>query len=129
MKTALLAVCAILVSSTTAAQSPPAPVPSAAGDAAKGRVAFAEYNCAWCHGTEGQGGLAAVGPRIARVSRSLPSFIAYVRKPTVRMTAYSESSVSDAALTDIYAYLRGLPQAQPAAKVPLLEQLRKPGAR
>ena len=101
----------------------------AVGDAARGRTAWVEYNCSWCHGTEGQGGLPAVGPRIARVSRSLPSFIAYVRKPAIRMSAYSEASVSDAALTDIYAYLRGLPEAKPAVELPLLDQLRKPGGR
>ena len=99
------------------------------GDAAKGRVAYVEYNCSWCHGTEGQGGLPAVGPRIARVPRSLESFIGYVRKPTTRMSAYSEASISDAALTDIYAYLRALPEAKPAADVPLLDQLRKPGGK
>ena len=97
------------------------------GDAAKGRTAFVEYNCSWCHGTEGQGGLPANGPRIARVARSLPSFIGYVRKPTTRMSAYSDASISDAVLTDIYAYLRNLPDAKPASEVPLLDQLRKPG--
>jgi cytochrome c553 len=86
-----------------------------------------DYNCSWCHGTEGQGGLPAVGPRIARVPRSLQSFIDYVRKPTIRMSAYSEASVSDAVLTDIYAYLRALPEAKPAAELPLLQQMRKPG--
>jgi mono/diheme cytochrome c family protein len=93
----------------------------------KGRTAFVEYNCSWCHGTEGQGGLPATGPRVARVARSLPSFIGYVRTPTTRMSAYSEASISDAVLTDIYAYLRSLPDAKPAADLPLLDQLRKPG--
>ena len=106
-----------------ASQAAPAP----AGDAARGGEHFVTYQCAWCHGTEGQGGLAAVGPRIALVPRSLDSFIGYVRKPANRMSAYSEASVSDAVLKDIYAYLRSLPQAKPAAEVPLLDQLRKPG--
>ena len=127
MKTMLIAAWSILVASLAAAQSQPAPASAAAGDAAKGRVAFVDYNCSWCHGTEGQGGLPAVGPRIARVPRSLQSFIEYVRKPTIRMSAYSEASVSDAVLTDIYAYLRGLPEAKPAVEVPLLQQIRKPG--
>ena len=64
--------------------------------------------------------------RIARVARSLPSFIGYVRKPTTRMSAYSEASIADAVLSDIYAYLRSLPEAQSAADIPLLDQLRKP---
>jgi mono/diheme cytochrome c family protein len=129
MRGIAFAACAIGFASLAAAQSQPAPAQAPVGDAAKGRVAFVDYNCSWCHGTEGQGGLPAVGPRIARVPRSLQSFIGYVRKPTIRMSAYSEESVSDAVLTDIYAYLRELPEAQPAAKVPLLDQLRKPGGR
>ena len=127
MKRLLIAALVTAYASLAAAQSQPAPASAAAGDAAKGRVAFVDYNCSWCHGTEGQGGLPAVGPRIARVPRSLQSFIEYVRKPTIRMSAYSEASVSDAALTDIYAYLRALPEAKPAAEVPLLQQMRKPG--
>ena len=126
MRGAALIAVFVVVAARAAAQSPPQPP---AGDVAKGRTAFVEYNCAWCHGTEGQGGLPANGPRIARVARSLPSFIGYVRKPTVRMSAYSEASVSDAVLADIYAYLRALPEAQPAAEVPLLDQLRKTGRR
>jgi mono/diheme cytochrome c family protein len=126
MKTLLLAALALLpvslVAQSTATTQPPLP-----GDIAKGRTALVEYNCSWCHGTEGQGGLPAVGPRIARVARSLPSFIGYVRTPTTRMSAYSEASISDAVLTDIYAYLRSLPEAKPGSDVPLLDQLRKPG--
>ncbi len=109
------------------AQTPPSATSPPVGDAAKGRSAFVEYNCSWCHGTEGQGGLPGNGPRIARVARSLPSFIGYVRKPTTRMSAYSDASISDAVLSDIYAYLRSLPEARPAADVPLLDQLRRPG--
>ena len=127
MRTILVTTCALLLTALVAAEQPAVPAPQPAGDAAKGRSAFVEYNCSWCHGTEGQGGLPATGPRIARVARSLPSFIGYVRKPTTRMSAYSEASISDAVLADIYAYLRDLPEARPAADVPLLDQLRKPG--
>ena len=124
----LLGVALWLVPAAAGAQTPPGGAPAPlTGDVDKGRTAFIEYNCSWCHGTEGQGGLVAVGPRIARVSRSLDSFIAYVRKPANRMSAYSEASISDAVLRDIYAYLRGLPEAPPATSVPLLDQLRRPG--
>jgi mono/diheme cytochrome c family protein len=129
MKTLLIAALGTACASLAAAQSQTTTVPPPPGDAVKGRVAYVEYNCSWCHGTEGQGGLPAVGPRIARVPRSLQNFIGYVRKPTTRMSAYSDASVSDAVLTDIYAYLRGLPEAKPAAEVPLLQQMRKPGGR
>jgi len=115
----------VLAAATLGAQTAPAGVPPA-GDPVKGREDFVMYKCAWCHGTEGQGGLATVGPRIALVPRGLDSFIAYVRKPAARMSAYSEASVSDAALKDIYAYLRAQAPAKAARDIPILEQLRRP---
>jgi mono/diheme cytochrome c family protein len=81
--------------------------------------------CHYCHGTEGQGSLAGVGPRVALVPRSYESFARYVRQPAGRMTSYSEKILSDAELTDIYAFLRSLPAARPIGEIPLLEQLRK----
>lgn len=126
MKTGLGTIAAwMLTVATLGAQAAPPGTPPA-GDPVKGREDFATYKCAWCHGTEGQGGLATVGPRIALVPRGLESFIAYVRKPSARMSAYSEASVSDAALKDIYAYLRAQAPAKAARDIPLLEQLRKP---
>ena len=70
-----------------------------------------------------------MGPRIARVSRSADSFIAYVRKPLRTDVGVSEASIPDVVLRDVYAYLRSLPQAKPATEIPLLDQLRKPGGR
>ena len=126
-----LAVIALVVASAgaSAQQARPETAAVASGDPVKGREHFIAYQCAYCHGTEGQGGQPAVGPRIARVSRSADSFIAYVRKPSGRMSAYSEASIPDVVLRDVYAYLRSLPQAKPATEIPLLDQLRKPGGR
>ena len=73
----------------------------------------------------GQGSVGGVGPRIALVPRSFESFTRYVRRPTGRMTAYSETILSEAQLTDIYAFLRSLPPARPVSEIPLLEQFRK----
>jgi cytochrome c553 len=64
---------------------------------------------------------------VALVPRSLESFMGYVRRPSGRMSAYSAAVLSDAELTDIYAYLRTLPAAKPAKEIPLLEQLRPRG--
>lgn len=122
---AVLTLAAALAGAVDLAAQGASTLPAPGGDPAKGRDALITYRCAWCHGTDGQGGLATVGPRIARVPRSLDSFIAYVRKPAARMSAYSETSVSDAVLTDIYAYLRSL--SEPKREIPLLDQLRKPG--
>ncbi|MDH4063976.1 MAG: c-type cytochrome [Acidobacteriota bacterium] len=120
----------LLMSGALSAQAPkPATVPVPAGNAENGRRLFMDNACYYCHGTVGQGGLAAVGPRIALIPRSLDSFRAYVRRPTARMSAYSEAVLSDVALADIYAYLRSLPAAKPASEIPLLDRLRRPGER
>jgi len=119
----IVAVLALLTTCVGRAQPQPA-ARGAAGDAEAGQRAFAEYACFYCHGTVGQGSLPAVGPRIARVQRSLESFTSYVRRPSGRMSAYSEALISDAALGDIYAYLRSMPDPA-AARPALIELLRK----
>jgi mono/diheme cytochrome c family protein len=106
------------------AQTPPSAQP-AAGNAVNGQRLYTKMTCQYCHGTEGQGSLAGIGPRIALVQRSFDSFARYVRRPTGRMTGYSEKILSDAELADIYAFLRSLPPAQAVSEIPLLEQLRK----
>ena len=104
-------------------QAPPIEKP--AGNVENGRRLFTKMTCHYCHGTEGQGSLAGVGPRIALVPRSLESFSRYIRRPTGRMTGYSETVLPDPDLADIYAFLRSLPAARSVAEIPLLEQLRK----
>jgi mono/diheme cytochrome c family protein len=106
------------------AQAPSTP-PPAAGNADNGKRLFTRMTCHYCHGTEGQGSLAGIGPRVALVSRSYDSFARYVRRPSGRMTGYSEKILSDAELADIYAFLRSLPPARPVSEIPLLEGLRK----
>jgi mono/diheme cytochrome c family protein len=98
---------------------------SAPGNAVNGRQLFSKMSCHYCHGTEGQGSIAGVGPRIALVSRSYDSFARYVRRPAGRMTAYSEKILPEPELTDIYAFLRALPVSRPVSEIPLLEQMRK----
>ena len=112
----------VLVAQVAQAQATTQPP---AGDAANGRRLYAKMTCAYCHGTEGQGSIAGVGPRIAQVQRSLDNFSRYVRRPTGRMTGYSEKILPDGELADIYAFLRALPAAKPVSEIPLLDQLRK----
>jgi mono/diheme cytochrome c family protein len=108
----------VLAQTPVAAKAP-------AGNPVDGKDRFMKMACYYCHGTEGQGSVGGVGPRIALVPRSFESFTRYVRRPSGRMTAYSETILSDAQLTDIYAFLRSLPPARPVSEIPLLEQLRK----
>ena len=93
----------------------PSPGAAPAGDAQKGKAAFASAKCGTCHGPEAQGTAAA--PRIGPVARAFPDFVQYVRKPAGQMPPFSPQAVSDADLTDIYAYLRTF-GAAPVFSVP-----------
>jgi ubiquinol-cytochrome c reductase cytochrome c subunit len=120
-------IAAILIAAAPAAfAQPPAAPPAtpAQGNAAAGQRAFTEYGCYYCHGTVGQGSLPTVGPRVARVQRSLDSFRTYLRRPSGRMSSYPVAVVGDDTVADLYAYLRSVPE--PPRPLPaMLEQLRK----
>ena len=111
------------VQAVVISQAPP--IQKSAGNVENGRRLFTKMTCHYCHGTEAQGSLAGVGPRIALVPRSLESFSRYIRRPTGRMTGYSETVLPDPELADIYSFLRSLPAARSVAEIPLLDQLRK----
>lgn len=109
---------------TPSTPAPAARATAAPGDAASGKRAFQDYVCYYCHGSEGQGSAANVGPRIATTPRSLDSFVRYVRRPAGRMSAYPDAVVSDAVLADIYAFLKAIPPPKKAADLPGLQKLR-----
>jgi mono/diheme cytochrome c family protein len=112
-----------LTGAALSAQAPAQPAP--AGNAENGRKLYMSQTCYYCHGTAGQGTpTPAVGVRIAQVPRSLDSFVRYVRRPSGRMSAFPEETLSNAALTDIYAYLRSIAPARPVREIALLEGLR-----
>jgi mono/diheme cytochrome c family protein len=91
------------------AQAPPA------GSATNGGAAFAKVGCDKCHGAQGQGTAAA--PSLATSVLPIKDFIAYVRKPTGTMPAQSAQVVSDATLTDMYAFVHERQAGQaPAAQ-------------
>jgi mono/diheme cytochrome c family protein len=48
----------------------------------------------------------------------------YVRRPSGQMPAFTEEILSDQELTDIFAYVKGLPVAKPTREIPLLDQLK-----
>src|ERR1017187_9676742 len=91
-----------------------------AQDAANGKKLFANFGCYQCHGREGQGG--AAGPRLAPKPLPQAALMKYVRNPTGQMPPYTTKVVKDAELADIYAFLRSVPDAQPAKNVPLLNK-------
>jgi len=90
------------------------------GDAKRGKTLFDQtYKCYACHGYEGETG----SPRLVPMSRSEESFVTFVRKPPrPAMPSFSDVAAKD--LADLYAYLRSLHPAPPAAdSIPLLKDI------
>ena len=90
-----------------------------AGNAPNGRKLFVNFGCYQCHGYEAQGG--AAGPRLAPRPIAYAQFMKYVRHPTNEMPPFTDKTVKDAELTDIYAFLRGQPAPPDLDKIPLLK--------
>jgi ubiquinol-cytochrome c reductase cytochrome c subunit len=102
-------------SGTTAAQEAPK------GDAAKGKAAFVKHGCWQCHGFEGQGSTASSGGKVlSHTDLPVEGLIAFVRGTNRAMPPYSEQILSDADLTDIYAYLQSVPKPPDAKSIKLL---------
>jgi mono/diheme cytochrome c family protein len=106
---------AALIATGVAAQTP-------TGDAANGRQLFEKDGCYQCHGYAAQGG--RDGARLAATLMNAQSFSRYVRRPAGAMPAFTSKVLSDQEVTDIYAYIKALPAAQPSREIPLLSRLR-----
>ena len=116
MTRTLLAVFLLFSALPAFAQAPAAP----AGNAEEGKKLFASVGCYQCHGYEAQGGSA--GPRLAPRPIPYAQLMKYVRHPTGEMPPFTEKTVKDAELTDIYAFLRSQPAPPDVDKIPLLKQ-------
>jgi mono/diheme cytochrome c family protein len=90
------------------------------GDAQKGKTAFVAHGCWECHGFNGQGGEDSNGRVIARTPLPLDAFVSFVRNTNGAMPPFKEAIISDAELTDVYAYLQSLPQPKAVSDIPLL---------
>ena len=118
----------LLVPSATRAQTGPVPsvaqkpgaAAAPAGNAQKGQQLFTSYGCYECHGRQAQGST-ATGPRLAPRPIAFGAFTKYVRGPSGQMPPYTSRVVSDADLTDIYAFLQSRPQPPAAESLPLLK--------
>ena len=92
---------------------------SEAADAKKGQQLFITYGCYGCHGYNGQG--ANTGPKLAPEPKSADAIAAYIRNAsTTLMPPYAESSVSNADVADIHAWLASQPMSDPKS-IPLLK--------
>jgi mono/diheme cytochrome c family protein len=95
---------------------------SGTGNVENGKRVFVKDGCSGCHGTVGEGGQA--GARLGPPRLSAPALIAYVRRPGGQMPAFSEKVLSNSDLTDIYAYLKSIPEPKAVKDIPLLDGAR-----
>ena len=119
MKLAITAVFVIALATMTATQNQPAaPLAAPTGNAQRGKTLFeTSLRCYACHGFDGQTG----SPRLVPMARAEDVFLAYVRKPATQGMP-SFAAIPEAALRDVYAYVRSIPQAAPNAdSVPLIK--------
>ena len=95
----------------------------AAGDAAKGKIAFIKNGCWQCHGFEGQGSVATSNGKVLAPD-PLPweGFSAFIRTSNTGMPPFSEKMLPNADLEDIYAYLSSIPKPKDPKTIPLLSQ-------
>ena len=115
-------IAALLLVALTSAATAQAPAPALTapptGNAQRGKVVFeTTLRCFACHGYDGQTG----SPRLVPMARAEDIFLAYVRKPATQgMPSFAATSEQE--LRDVYAYIRSIPQAAPAAdSMPLIK--------
>jgi ubiquinol-cytochrome c reductase cytochrome c subunit len=107
----LLCFCGLAIAQT------PSP---AGGNAENGKHLFFKDGCYGCHGYDGHGG---VGAKLAPRPIPAVAFIAYVRHPAPSgMPIFTAKVISDADLTDIWAYLKSIPEPPAVKDIPLLNQ-------
>jgi mono/diheme cytochrome c family protein len=84
--------------------------PQSKGDALNGKMVFEKVGCSRCHGSSGEGmpanGKEAGPPKIAGTHFPLQDFVQSVRKPKGQMPPFGAKQVSDAELSDVYAFLQ-----------------------
>jgi ubiquinol-cytochrome c reductase cytochrome c subunit len=122
MKSMTLGLWSLVLGLTIAAASAQTPAPQAnaapAGNVETGKKLFVSYGCYQCHGYEAQGS-SATGPRLGPRPIAFAAFSRYIRQPTGQMPPYTAKVVSDADLTNIYAFVQSRPA--PATNIPLLK--------
>ena len=92
-----------------------------AASAEKGKIAFVKNGCWQCHGFAGQGSIATSGGKVLTgTALSYEAFESFVRNSNGPMPPYRTAVLSDADLSDIYAYVKSLPKQDPS-NIPLLK--------
>ncbi len=86
-----------------------------------GQRLFTKYGCAECHLSHGQGSR-PTGVRLAPAQIPLSAFVNYVRQPTGEMPPYTEKTVSNEELAEMYSFLHSVPQPSSWKAILLLNQ-------
>jgi mono/diheme cytochrome c family protein len=90
------------------------------GNADKGKQTYIKNGCYSCHGYDGHGGVA---PKLAPRPIPTVAFIAIVRHPPPSgMPTYSQKVASDSDLTDVWAYLKSIPDPPQVKNLSQLNQ-------
>jgi mono/diheme cytochrome c family protein len=118
---ALVGVVAVSAVQNAGAQNSGSQPAAPSGDAKAGQQIFLADGCWECHGTVAQGGV-ITGPRLAHTALPYGAVLQQLRVPQNAMPPYEASVVSDADVSNIYAWLESLPAPQTAASIPLLNQ-------
>jgi ubiquinol-cytochrome c reductase cytochrome c subunit len=101
--------------------SPPPKADSApAGNSQNGKKLFTSFGCFECHGHQAEG-TPVGGPRLGPNPILFSALVKYVRQPTGQMPPFTGKVVTDAELSDIYAFLQSLPQPPKADSIPALK--------
>ena len=89
------------------------------GDAAQGKKDIVAYYCYSCHGYSAEG--SDQGPRIDTGKWTQANFMAYVRKGGRSMPRFGgDKQITDAALANIYAFLKARPANPDPKSIALL---------
>ena len=84
------------------------------GDATRGEQLFYEHACYGCHGYNGETGARDLVGTGSPLVENFDAFVVFMRArgdfaplfPTTRMPSYSENTLSDAELRDVFAYIQ-----------------------
>jgi len=107
-KTILIAAVVLLMLSLLAS------IAWAQGDVERGKELWSTTTCQKCHGENGEGKYAGVR---AGDGKTLETWITQSRTPRGKMPSYPEAKLSDADITDMWAYMQTLTKPESFSKI------------
>jgi mono/diheme cytochrome c family protein len=86
-----------------------------------GKDLYMKFSCYACHGFSGQNGS---GARLVPMKMPQEAFTAFVRKGRGQMPHYTVKVLPDDQLSEIYGYIKALPdRTLPAKGIPVLREI------